>query len=199
MKRLLTIMLALILLSASDSGASYARGRAEWGFKIGMDLDNHDYSTRSGPGYSADNRVGLAVGVFLTRYVSSRVATQTELYYAIRGLTERRWSGYGDNRYTSEKKVRIDCLELSWLWKFFIGSGTPQPNLYIGPDIAAFVYCRQEYQSEHYRNGILEHSYSSSSSGGGGWDRWGDVGLIVGGGLDFPVGKDKVLVDARCF
>ncbi len=195
MKRIPTIVLALLVILACDFGASCAHGRTEWGLKIGLDFDKHYYSGLSSESrLNTNNHIGLALGIFLTQYISSRVAFQPELYYAIRGFTEQQGNG---RTYIAKEKVRLDCLELSLLWKFLIGSGTPQPNLFIGPDVALFVYNKSVYHQDQYYNGV-HYSYSSSRSGSGGWDRWGDVGMVVGGGLDFPVGKGKILVDTRC-
>jgi len=198
MKRLPTIVLALILILASDYGTSPAQGRTEWGLKFGLDFDKHIYTGGSSASHnSVNNRIGLAIGVFLTRYISDRVAFQPEFYYAIRGFTKKYLYEYGVGYSSYEQKVRMDCLEMPLLWKFLLGSGRPQLNLIMGPDFAVFLHTRSESHYDDYWNGE-HHSSSVSHSGSNGWDRWGDVGLIVGGGLDFVVGKGKILFDTRC-
>jgi len=184
MKRFLLTVLAVVLIIASDYEVSLAGGRDEWGLKIGLDFDKHIYTGASSASrVSVNNRVGLVIGVFLTHYISNRVAIQPEFYYAIRGFTKK-YLHESRLGYTSyEEKVRMDCLEMPLLWKFLIGSGTPQPSLFIGPDLTLYVQSR-----------ALGHT-----GGFGGWDRAVDMGIILGGGLDFVAGKGKILVDARLF
>ena len=195
MKRLLTIVLALILILASDYGVSLARGRTEWGLKFGLDFDNNAPSSQDPFGVtSVNDRLGVAFGLFITSYVNERIAFQPEIYYAIRGYTYRH--SLESTNYSSniERKVRTDYLEVPLLIKFIAIIGKIQPNFLIGPALGVPVRSRSDYQLDEYSNGEY-HSYSSRSHAG--YNNWGEVGLVIGGGLDFVVGRGKVLVDAR--
>jgi hypothetical protein len=183
--RKLLVILGVLLLVTAVSAQDQVNDRPAMGFKIGLNLANvsgsgvdalsEEFESFAGLNASNEQLVGFALGGFVTYNLSPMVALQPEFLYSIKGFT---MSVEG-----VDVDLKLNYFEVPVLFKFMFGTSATKPFVFAGPEM-----------------GIL----LSSSVGSGGLsidagDLWKstDLGLVFGGGVDFPVGKNTMSLDGR--
>ena len=122
-----------------------------------------------------DQLMGFAFGGFFTYNFSPTFALQPEFLYTMKGFSVPVLGVDID--------FKMDYIEIPVLFKFQFGTGTAKPCLFAGPAVAFMVSAKLEVLGESVDADELWKST--------------DLGLVFGGGIDFPVGSGMVTFDGR--
>ncbi|MCP4580932.1 MAG: PorT family protein [candidate division Zixibacteria bacterium] len=177
MKRIL-IVASIVLAFAITAGAQdVATGITTCGIKAGLNLAKHTGSDTD------DNHSGLtsfAVGGFVTYVLMAHIALQPELFYTVKGW---KW----DDGFWSETG-KFTYLEIPVLVKYMVPmEGNVRPNLYAGPSAAFLLSAKVDWETEldSGSNDVKDDSKST------------EFNLVVGGGVDVPIGNKTATFDIR--
>lgn len=126
------------------------------------------------------------------------VALQLELIWGRKGAkAEHRYiSEYDDVQV--EETIHLDYLEMPILFRF-PGKPQTQPDLFAVVGIYTVVRGRAELK-KHIKGkvygtaGSVDYGYTEDFSR---WSGHVDAGLIIGGGLEFDIGRRRYMVDIR--
>lgn len=175
MKKLLMVFFFLVFVSVPSFS------QMQLGVKAGLNLAN--LSGDDAPDNS-ETRTGFSGGAFFMYQFSDMFAVQPELLYSMKGATENgNFEGFS---YDAEYK--LDYFEIPVLLKFIIpikGSGV-KPSIFAGPSVGFNMSAKVKVESgdESFEEDIEDVKST-------------DFGLVVGGGLGFPVGNGELGVDIR--
>lgn len=184
MKKLMVILCVLLLATAvlaQDEG----KGLTAKGFKFGLNLANvsgsdvdlliDEVADETGLNVSNDMLLGFAFGGFLTYNFSPSVALQPEVLYTMKGF---KVSVQG-----VDVDMKINYIEVPVLFKFMFGTSTTKPSLFAGPAVGFLV-----------SSSVSAAGFSVDAD-----ELWKstDLGLVFGGGVDFPVGQGTMTFDGR--
>ncbi|NNE35323.1 MAG: PorT family protein [Rhodothermales bacterium] len=135
-----------------------------------------------------DFRTSFGGGVSLAFVFPSGFAIQPELRYIVKGATS-------DSAFISSSETRlrikstISYLEIPVLAVYsFNGGGSIRPRVFAGPYFASKLESSIEWQavSGGVRQSEVDNSVESI-----------DIGFVLGGGVEFDVAGERVLVGAR--
>lgn len=172
MKKLLTILFVSFMLVS----LSYAQ--MQLGVKAGLNLAN-----LSGDDIEdTDARTGFAGGVFFMYQFSEMFAIQPEIYYTMKGATQK------DVIPGVDVEVKGDYIEIPVLLKLIIplkGSGV-RPAIFAGPSLSFNTSAKMKME---YLGTTVEEDMEDIKST--------DFGLVFGAGIGFPVGNGELGFDAR--
>lgn len=174
MKKILALLFVLCLFSTM----SFAQMQA--GLKAGLNIANLSGDDIDSP----DSKTGFAGGAFFTYQFSPMFAIQPEVYYSMKGATDK----MDFNGATVDLTYTLDYIEIPVLFKLLIplqGSSI-KPAIFAGPSfgINTTAKIKAEYQGESEEEDIEDVKST-------------DFGLQFGGGIGFPVGKGELGVDIR--
>jgi hypothetical protein len=174
MKKILTLLFVLSLFSIM----SFAQMQA--GLKAGLNIANLSGDDIDSP----DSKTGFAGGAFFTYQFSPMFAIQPEVYYSMKGATDK----MDFNGATVDLTYTLDYIEIPVLFKLLIplqGSSI-KPSIFAGPSLGinTTAKIKAEYQGESEEEDIEDVKST-------------DLGLQFGGGIGFPVGKGELGVDIR--
>ena len=187
MRKVLAVSVAVLVcaLATTVSAQDEGKGLTAKGFKVGLnlaniagsDVDVFKDAISDFTGLSASNKqlMGFAFGGFLTYNFSPTVALQPEFLYTMKGFT---LSVEG-----LDVDFKMDYFEIPVLVKFMFGTGSAKPCLFAGPAMGILVSAKME---------AIGLSVDAKEL----WKST-DLGLVFGGGVDFPVGKGTMTVDGR--
>ncbi len=172
MKKLLTILFVSFMLVS----LSYAQ--MQLGVKAGLNLAN-----LSGDDIEdTDARTGFAGGVFFMYQFSEMFAIQPEVYYTMKGATQK------DVFPGVDATIKGDYFEIPVLLKLIIplrGSGI-KPAIFAGPSLAFNTSAKIKIEAD---GESFEEDLEDIKST--------DFGLVFGAGLGFPVGNGELGFDVR--
>lgn len=177
MKRLLFwFALVVVILSVVPC----AQGQTI-GFKAGLNLSN--LTNVKSEYFNLGTKAGMLVGIFYRHDLSDTIAIQPELYYSMKGVGD---SGtYNGNEWSV--KFKIDYLDFPILVKYrFPVSGKVEPNLFMGPYLSIKLNAKTEMR-------LNDESVSEDVED----IRKLDFGFTFGAGIDYEVGKGRIVLDAR--
>jgi hypothetical protein len=174
MKKLLVVLFALAFFSIS------AQAQMQLGLKAGLNLANLSGDDAGSP----DSKTGFAFGGFFTYQFSPMFAIQPEIYYSMKGATEKMTV----EGITVDLTYTFDYIEIPLLIKFMIpiqGSNI-KPAIFAGPHVAinTTAKVKAEYQDQSQEEDI--NDFKST-----------EFGLQFGGGVGFPVGNGELGFDIR--
>lgn len=174
MKKVFTLLFVLSIFSIM----SYAQMQA--GLKAGLNLANLSGDDIE----NTDAKTSFAFGGFFCYQFSPMFAVQPEIYYSMKGATQKIDAGGG----TVDVTYSLDYIEIPLLIKFIIpiqGSGV-KPAIFVGPHLGinTTAKVKAEYQGQSQEED-LEDVKST------------EFGLQFGGGVGFPVGKGELGFDIR--
>jgi hypothetical protein len=157
---------------------SFAQMQA--GLKAGLNIANLSGDDVEG----SDSKTGFAGGAFFTYQLSSMFAIQPEVYYSMKGATDK----MDFNGATVDLTYTLDYIEIPVLFKLLIplqGSNI-KPSIFAGPSLGinTTAKIKAEYQGESEEEDIEDVKST-------------DFGLQFGGGIGFPIGKGELGVDIR--
>jgi len=133
----------------------------------------------------SESKTGFAGGVFFMYKFSDMFAIQPEAYYSMKGATDKMDFGEG---VTVDLTYTLDYIEVPLLLKLLIpiqGSSI-NPAIFAGPSVGfkSTAKLKAEYEGDSEEEDI-ENVTST------------DFGLVFGGGLGFPIGKNELGFDVR--
>jgi len=164
--------------SPFDRKTSRPSRNDHYGIKGGMNISNMNADPQELE--DGDSLKSYALGAWYGLPLTRRISFQTEALYSVKGDAE------SSDGYTASTKVSY--LDVPVLAKVgFMHGGTFQPSLFLGPSMALNLSAKSRFE-------------------GGGSDievdvkdqmRKFDLGLVVGGGVDFPVSGRNFGVELR--
>lgn len=174
MKKLLIVLFALALFSIS------AQAQMQLGLKAGLNLANLSGDDAGSP----DSKTAFAFGGFFAYQFSPMFAIQPEIYYSMKGATDKMTV----EGATIDLTYTFDYIEIPLLVKFMIpiqGSNV-KPDIFAGPylGINTTAKVKGEYQGDSQEEDIEDFKSS-------------EFGLQFGGGVGFPVGNGELGFDVR--
>ncbi len=180
MRQLFQVALAMVVVVALAAMSANAQMPIRFGFKGGLSMtgvtgdDADDYETKS----------GLAVGLFTNISLSGGLSIQPELLYVQKGA---KLSDESEGSIT----LKANYVEIPVLLKLGFGNNGPAtPCLFVGP---AFAFSAgSKTNAEGTLLGVpvsvdIDNSNEESS----------DLGLVLGGGVDFSLGRAKLTMELR--
>jgi hypothetical protein len=174
MKKLSTLFLVLFLFSF----VSYAQMQA--GIKAGLNISNLSGSDAG----STDSKTGFTGGAFFMYQFSPMFAIQPEAYYTMKGAKQTGTEmGYS---YTAT--LSLDYIEIPVLLKLLIpiqGSNI-NPAIFAGPSIGFNTTHKVKAEVQGISAEADIPDVKST-----------DFGLVFGGGIGFPIGKNELGFDIR--
>lgn len=179
MKKNIVGMIALVVILCVLPASVRADGLIRFGIKGGVNFAN-----LVGPDLDSNwkTKIGLAAGGFVSFQINRLLAIQPEFLYSQKGST---WKGNPDVTY----KINLTFVDIPLLVKFFIpvsAQSALRPNVFVGPYAGIKMSAKLIVETAE---GSDETDFEDLKKT--------DLGLVVGGGIDFAVGKGKILLDVR--
>jgi len=174
MKKYFTILLVL----AAFTSISFAQ--MQFGLKAGANISN----LIGDDAIDTETKTGFAAGVFFMYQFSTMFAIQPEIYYTMKGATEKQ----SISGVTVDFTYTLDYIEIPLLLKLLIpiqGSSI-NPAIFAGPAIG--INTTAKFKAEAQGQTLEEDLEDVKST---------DIGLVVGAGIGFPVGENELGFDLR--
>jgi hypothetical protein len=183
MTRFCSAILAAALMAGLPAAAT---SQVSFGVKAGLNV-----ATLAGDDVpdEVDSRTGLVAGGLMNLRLSDLLSIQPEALYSQKGAG-------GSLDLFGERldfTLKLDYLEVPVLLRLTVPTAAAvQPSLHFGPTFAFELSCKVTV------SGFGETDTEDCDNGFDDPDRRKfDPGLAVGGGLDIPVGRGTLLLDAR--
>jgi len=178
-------LVALVAAGAPLAGQSVARPAPRFGLMAGVSIA----SLSGDDTEDLDSRTGFVAGGTLTLPLTALVSFQPELLYAQKGAKASE-SGFSAT-------IKLDYIEVPLLLRVDVPTtgSTVRPHFYAGPAVAFKARCDLEASG----SGIdASQSCSDAAAEDDGEDvKSVDAGLVLGGGLGFDLGRQRLNVGAR--
>jgi len=178
LKKNIVRIIALIIILCALPASVRADGLIRLGLKGGVNFAN-----LVGPDLDSNwkTKIGFAAGGFVSFQISRLLAIQPEFFYSQKGSM---WKG---DPYTF--KVNLTFVDIPLLVKFFMpvsAQSALRPNVFIGPyaglKMSAKLIAKTAERSDETDFEDLKKA---------------DLGLVVGGGIDFAFPKGQIFLDVR--
>jgi len=125
-------------------------------------------------------KTGICVGGFVTYRINNIFAVQPEVLLTMKGSKLE----FDSDGTTDKDTWTLNYLEIPVLAKLSIPVWSNRPHLFLGPALAIKLSAKREYEGGGEED-FSEHVESA------------DFGLILGGGLDFELGRGRLSFDTR--
>jgi hypothetical protein len=181
LRKILSFVVVLAIAAASASAA----GITDKGLKLGFNLANLSTDEQ---GSNLSSRSGFAIGGFLTFQLTDMISIQPEVLFMQKGAK----SNFSEGEMTAVYTYRLSYIDIPVLVKVLlpVQGAKLRPNLYAGPYFGIKAGSKLAYTIEGYgEKETGEENLTSIKST--------DLGLVLGGGIDFPMGAGKILLDLR--
>ncbi len=179
MKKMLGVLAVVALALMAGTAAGQDTGLVGKGVKVGLAMYKFSGDHPELDAVDPDLKTGLAAGGFLTFALGPNFALQPEVVYAMKGSVYEE----GGYKYT----FKFNYLDVPILFKYrFPTEGRMRPNLFAGP-IPSFKLSAKlkEEAPSGDREGDFEHVKGL------------DLGLALGGGIDFAMASSTITFDIR--
>ncbi len=182
---MLSSVLGVLIFLVSTTSISNAidkksKSNVSFGFKTGLNISNptHDDSFSD-----LENITKLSYGGFVSKPLSAKVTLQPEIQYITKGY---KFSFSPAGSFVSE--VNISYVEIPVLIKYnFPSSSATQVNLFIGPSLSFQLEAKANWHDIE-SSGVEQIDSLFNTT---------DIGLVVGGGFDFPISSGELTFDFR--
>ncbi len=158
------------------------------GVKAGLNIAglNGDYVV------DLESLSGARFGAFLCLDLSGGLKLQPELYYVRKGASYETTGVYESIAYTLEADMMLDYIEIPLLLKYVVHSGSLEPFFFAGPYYAFQLAAKSEMvlSFEGYSDTVAEKKDMEEIKSS-------DFGLVFGAGLNIPLGRLDLILDAR--
>lgn len=182
MTRVGMVCVAVVLLVSLPEPAT-AQSAFDAGLKAGFNVGNVEGSDASGFG----SREGIVAGGFLRLGLREHWSIQTEMLYSQKGAE-------GSDQYQGMNvtaTVKSDYIEIPVMVKYTISTRSrTSPFLMAGPALALSIASTTNIS-------VSESGAKLSVNVDNFNERTVDVGVAVGAGVDIPVGRSMMTLDAR--
>jgi hypothetical protein len=149
-----------------------------YGIKGGMNMSN--LSTDPAGLEDADTLQSFALGIWYGRPLNRQFSLLAEGLYSVKGDAES-----GDEYDVSTKVSYLDIPVLAKMG--FMHGGPIQPSVFLGPSMALNLSAKSRFEGEGSEIEVDVKDQMNTF----------DLGLVVGGGVEFPVGKRSFGVELR--
>ena len=175
-----TLVLALSLALVLVASQAFAEtGSTIFGVKGGLSMANLTGDDVE----NTDARYGGCFGGFVEIPINQMVSFQPELLYAMKGATES-WEVSGEDH---EIAFKLSYIEIPVLFKINIPmGGNYRPCLLLGPEVAFKASSDVEYT---VGGSSIESEVENIKST--------DLGMIIGGGVGFPMANRTAMFEIR--
>ena len=165
------------------AGTALAGRPYEFGVKAGL-----SFASVSGEGSEdRSGRTGVTFGMTASVKPFNGLRIQAELLFSMRGTKEKLWFIYGGRLYYIPVTDKMNYFELPVLVRWSMpDTGPVKPILFVGPSFAYKVLSKSELDPEGIARVFQIDNVKST-----------DVGLVVGGGVDFIKSKGRITLDIR--
>jgi len=174
-KRMFALMLGAVILSSVSP--LFAEGMV-FGIKGGSTM-------ATGTGEDAENlsmKTGAAGGVFMCYRVTRIFGIQPELLLVMKGAKDDGWRDINNNAINAS--MMLNYFEIPLLLKVNIPlEGKIEPSLYSGPALGILMSAREKIEGESVDIKGLFKSI--------------DIGIIVGAGVGYEMGKGSLILEVR--
>lgn len=165
-------------------------------------------TTLAGDG-DADSKLGISIGGFAGYRLAERVTIYGELSFVRKGYSSEGFfisdaGGGVVEETTLDWTAHLDYLELQVPLAVMLSTGGRlQPRLYAGPSLALELGCGWSLaeRSVFVSGGTVIGSEESETTGACGDEdiqtKAVDIGILLGGGLDIPIGGGALTADVR--
>jgi hypothetical protein len=173
-KKVFVITLFLTILLSTAKGVGF-------GIKAGMNIANWHGDHAGG----MDSRLGFCGGGFVGFGLTDMLVIQPEVLYTQKGV---RWEIRQSPLVPWKETIKLDYIEIPLLFKFMLpDKSTVKPNLFVGPCFAINVNAKEK----------IEETGTPTELDYGEFVKDIEFGIVLGGGVDFPLKKGKVVFDGR--
>lgn len=164
------ILAATMCFALLASSAANAAEAIYGGFKGGVNIANQ--SADPSDSELADSRTGMAIGGYVGIPVNPMFAVQPEAFFTMKGDQGEAGGISGSNK--------LNYIEVPVLARMnFMTDATAHPSLYAGPSVGLNISAKAETDDGTTTDEVdVKDSVNPI-----------DFGMVVGGGIAFPVGK----------
>jgi len=176
MKKIFTILFLFVAFT------SLSFAQMKLGLKVGGNIANLSGDDVENP----DSKFGFAFGGFFEYQFSPLIVVQPEIYYTMKGATDKESDGAGG---TVDLTYTFDYIEIPVLVKVLIpiqGSNI-KPEIFAGPFLG--INTTAKGKAEFSNGQTIEQDFEDTKST--------EFGVQFGGGIGFNVGKNEVGFDIR--
>lgn len=189
---------ALVSLASRPAGAqAIPAGRGtlpRFGVLAGVNFARLDFDRDFADAGRLGTRTALVAGAFGTFRFSPHLGFQPEVLYSQKGA---QGDVIDEELGNTVVTLKIDYLEVPLLLRGeFPGGSRIRPFLLAGPAFAFKMGCKVEGKNSGASISIDCDQLSEESNGEAGFKSF-DVGAMVGGGLDFALGRETLSLGAR--
>jgi hypothetical protein len=176
-----TLLAAAVALGVAEASAQAPLvPRYRFGVSAGANIADMTETT------GADTRTGAIIGGVLRVRLNAQFAFQPELYYSQKGVTGE----FDDEGTTIDVELKNDYLEMPLLARWSpLTTGNIRPFALGGPSLAVSLSCEAEGASDGVSASVDCDEFADLNTF--------DLGALVGGGFEFPVGTRAMSVGAR--
>jgi len=203
MKKTVLIIALLVGVIFLFSTASLFAQYAYFGIKGGITLSTFHGDDSDAADWGAStkqSRMAFVVGPYATIVLAKVFAIQPELLFIMKGAKYE----YTDIGYTDLTTIKLDYVELPFLFKFYLPMAGPVKfNLFAGPQGSYNITHKYKYEEEelglpgYEEEGDIEDYFLGLAE-----VTKFDYGAVFGAGIDFIIKGIQMSVDARydlCF
>ncbi|MDD4051725.1 MAG: porin family protein [candidate division Zixibacteria bacterium] len=168
------LVIVLVMAYMGITGTANAQENARYGIRLGLSLADISGDIDA---YYAKTAIkeGVMFGISAAIPQGDRFFIQPEVYYVIKGTK---------NDTDAKEKLSLSYLEIPVLLRFVvIPQGPVRPSIFIGPAADLLLGAKYVYGTED--TDIMDFTNKM------------DASLIIGGGVDFPVGKHEIGLNVR--
>jgi len=175
MKKFFGLFFILFLFSITTNA------QIQVGLKAGLNISD---IVEDDPGEEAtnfDTKLGFVGGVYFNYQFNNMFAVQPEIYYSMKGAKLK-------DQY-NDLNLKLTYVEIPILLQFIVPlKGTPvKPLLFVGPAMGLNLTAK----NERTNNGqATEEDFKDLIKST-------DLGLVFGGGISLPLGKNQLGIDVR--
>jgi len=165
---ILTVLASIAVLA---SGAAHAGEPLYGGIKGGVNIANQ--SADPSDSELSDSRTGMALGGYVGIPLNPMFAVQPEAFFTMKG-------DQGDIA-GSTGSTKLNYIEVPVLARInFMTDASAHPSIYAGPSVGLNISAKAEMEGATEESTDIKDSVSPV-----------DFGMVVGGGVTFPVGASK--------
>ncbi len=165
------------LVLAPAAARAQKSGAMQWGPVVGLNFATFGGSSATDVG----TRTGIALGVQGQRVLSPNLFLRVGALYSMRGATYNNPSGTA--------KVNVIEIPVSLGYEFAMSGSKLAPYVMAGGQLAFKASCNVE------SGGVTEDCNTALGTTVASTD----FGINLGGGVSFPMGKARLMVDARYY
>lgn len=173
MKKSSAVLIAFCFLT------TVATAQMQLGPKLGLNISN----LHGNDAGESKSKLGFTVGAFFNVKLNDYLAIQPEVYYTTKGAKDT--TIYDNQSY--DYTFALEYVEIPLLVKVLIPLGSKiRSTIFVGPSIAFNSSAKVKTDVDGV---ILEADYDYIKST--------ELGLVLGAGIGFPMGKNEIGFDAR--